>query len=112
MRRAIAIVVALFLLLILFDRFVLVELTVRRIGISLLFAAAGALASIGAGFLVRRGARDVALKEIGVTIEDLIKRMPRHLRRDRSRDCAAAGFGPGNWRAFHRLRHLSHDPGA
>lgn len=61
MRRAIAIVVALFLLLILFDRFVLVELTVRRIGITLLFAVAGALASIGAGFLVRRGARDVAL---------------------------------------------------
>jgi hypothetical protein len=61
MRRAIAIVVALFLLLILFDRFVLVELVVRRIGIPLLFAVAGALASIGAGFLVRRGARDVAL---------------------------------------------------
>ena len=61
MRRVVSIIVALFLLLILFDRFVLIELLVRRIGIALLFAIAGALACVGAGFVVRRGARDVAL---------------------------------------------------
>jgi Na+/melibiose symporter-like transporter len=61
MRRVVAIIVALFLLLILFDRFVLIELLVRRIGIPLLFAIAGALACIGTGFVVRRGARDLAL---------------------------------------------------
>jgi hypothetical protein len=61
MRRAVAIIVALFLLLILFDRFVLIELLVRRIGIPLLFAIAGALACVGAGFVVRRGSRDIAL---------------------------------------------------
>jgi hypothetical protein len=61
MRRVVPIIVALFLLLILFDRFVLVELLVRRIAIPLLFAIAGALACVGSGFVVRRGARDVAL---------------------------------------------------
>ena len=61
MRRAIAIVVAIYLLLVFFDGFVLVELFFRRVGVPILFALAGALACVGAGFLVRRFRRDLAL---------------------------------------------------
>src|SRR5438309_1037219 len=61
MRRVIAIVIALYLLLVLFNGFVLVELFLRRIGIPILFAAAASLACIGAGFLARRMQRDLVL---------------------------------------------------
>ncbi|HLJ75135.1 MAG TPA: hypothetical protein VKU62_11155, partial [Thermoanaerobaculia bacterium] len=61
MRRAIAIIVALYLLLVFFDGFVLIELLARRIGIPILLAIAEALACIGAGFLARRFQRDLAL---------------------------------------------------
>jgi hypothetical protein len=61
MRRILAIVIAVYLLFVLLDRFVLVPLLLGRIGIPLLFAAAGALACVGVGFLARRGARDFAL---------------------------------------------------
>lgn len=61
MRRAIAIIVALYLLLVFFDGFVLIELLARRIGIPFLLAIAEAMACIGAGFLARRFQRDLAL---------------------------------------------------
>ena len=61
MRRILAIVIAVYLLFVLLDRFVLVPLLLQRIAIPLLFAAAGALACVGVGFLTRRGARDFAL---------------------------------------------------
>jgi hypothetical protein len=61
MRRILAIVIAVYLLFVLLDRFVLVPLLLQRIAIPLLFAAAGALACVGVGFLARRGARDFAL---------------------------------------------------
>jgi len=60
-RRVVAIVIAVYLLLVLLDRFVLVELLARRIGIPILFAIAATLACIGAGFLARRGRRDLPL---------------------------------------------------
>jgi hypothetical protein len=52
-QRIAAIVIALYLLLVLLDRFVLVELLVRRIGLSVLLALFEALAILGAGFAVR-----------------------------------------------------------
>src|SRR5216683_2678092 len=64
MRRVVAILITLYLLLVLFDRFVLVELVVRRIGIAVLFAIAAGLACVGAGFLARRLNRDLALNFI------------------------------------------------
>ena len=57
-RRIIAAAVGAYLLLVLIDRFRLVELFVRRCGLPILAAAAVALAAIGAGFLARRLARD------------------------------------------------------
>ncbi|HUJ15840.1 MAG TPA: hypothetical protein VL284_18770 [Thermoanaerobaculia bacterium] len=61
MRRAIAILVALYLIFVLVDKFVLVELLVRRTAIPVLLAIASALAAAGAGFLARRLQRDLAL---------------------------------------------------
>ena len=61
MRRVIAVIVALYLLLVLIDRFVLVELFVRRVGIPILFAIAVGLACIGCGYLARRFRSDLAL---------------------------------------------------
>ena len=61
MRRILAIAIAVYLLFVLLDRFVLVPLLLQRIAIPLLFAAAGALACLGVGFLARRGVRDFAL---------------------------------------------------
>jgi hypothetical protein len=52
-QRIAAIVIALYLLLVLVDRFVLVELLVRRVGISVLLALFEAFAIAGAGFAVR-----------------------------------------------------------
>jgi len=52
-QRIAAIVIALYLLLVLLDRFVLVELLVRRIGFSVLLAMFEAFAIIGAGFATR-----------------------------------------------------------
>jgi len=61
LRRIVAVFVAIYLLLVLIDRFVLVELFVRRVGIPILFAAVVALACIGTGYLVRRLRGDLAL---------------------------------------------------
>jgi hypothetical protein len=61
LRRIVAVIVALYLLLVLIDRFVLVELFMRRVGVPILFAAAVALACIGTGYLVRRLRGDLAL---------------------------------------------------
>jgi len=62
LRIVLAVVVALFAILTLLDRFVLVELLVRRIGIPLLFAAVECIAIIGTGVLARRTSRiDVPL---------------------------------------------------
>ena len=61
MRRIFAIVIAIYLLLVLIDRFVLVELLFQRVAIPVLFAIAAALACIGTGFLARRGRRDFAV---------------------------------------------------
>jgi hypothetical protein len=61
MRRIAAIVIAVYLLLVFFSRFVLVELFLTRIGIPLLFAIAAGLACIGAGYLARRMRSDIAL---------------------------------------------------
>lgn len=52
-QRIIAIVVALYLLLVLIDRFVLVQLLVTRIGVAVLLAIFEAFAIIGVGFVVR-----------------------------------------------------------
>src|SRR5438874_4179017 len=52
-QRIVAIVVALYLLLVLLDRFVLVELLVRRVGLSVLLALFEAFAIAGTGFAVR-----------------------------------------------------------
>ena len=59
-RRFFALVVALYLLLVFIDRFVLIELFVRRVGVSFLLACCAALACIGAGFLARGRASGVA----------------------------------------------------
>ena len=64
MRRITTLILAAYLLLVLFDRFVLVELLVRRVGIAILFAIAAALACVGTGFLARRLNRDLALNFI------------------------------------------------
>ncbi|PYQ52335.1 MAG: hypothetical protein DMF59_04940 [Acidobacteria bacterium] len=64
MRRVIAIVIAVYLLLVLFNGFVLVELFVQRVGIPVLFAVAASLACIGSGFLARRLRSEVALNFI------------------------------------------------
>jgi len=53
LRRIVAIIVALYLLLVLLDRFVLVELLVRRIGVSVLLALLESFAIAGIGFAVR-----------------------------------------------------------
>jgi hypothetical protein len=53
LQRIVGILVALYLLLVLLDRFVLVELLVRRTGLSVLLTIAEALAMIGIGFGVR-----------------------------------------------------------
>jgi hypothetical protein len=52
-RRIVAIVVALYFLLVLFDRFVLVELLARRVGLPLFLAIVESAALIGTGFAVR-----------------------------------------------------------
>jgi hypothetical protein len=52
-QRIVSIVIALYLLLVLIDRFVLVELLVTRIGLSVLLALFEAFAILGAGFAVR-----------------------------------------------------------
>jgi len=61
MRRAVIIVIAAYLLLVLLDRFVLIELLAERIGMPFLFAVAVALACIGTGFLAMRLRRDPVL---------------------------------------------------
>jgi len=53
LQRILAIVIALYLLLVLLDRFILVEVLVRRIGVPVLLALFEAFAIIGAGFAVR-----------------------------------------------------------
>jgi hypothetical protein len=53
LQRILAAVIALYLLLILLDRFVLVELFVRRAGLSILLALASSLAIVGCGFALR-----------------------------------------------------------
>ncbi|HEV7485199.1 MAG TPA: hypothetical protein VGQ65_05915 [Thermoanaerobaculia bacterium] len=58
-QRIVSIVIALYLLLVLIDRFVLVELLVTRVGLSVLLALFEAFAIFGAGFAVRAAiARD------------------------------------------------------
>src|SRR6185295_7580133 len=52
-QRIVSIVIALYLLLVLIDRFVLVELLVTRVGLSVLLALFEAFAILGAGFAVR-----------------------------------------------------------
>src|SRR3954469_11544890 len=52
-QRLVSVVIALYLLLVLIDRFVLVELLVTRIGLSVLLAIFGAFAILGVGFAVR-----------------------------------------------------------
>src|SRR3954454_9164220 len=52
-QRIVAIIVALYLLLVLLDRFILVELFVRRAGLSILLTLFEAFAIIGTGFAVR-----------------------------------------------------------
>src|SRR5437764_13658668 len=52
-QRIVAIVIALYLLLVLIDRFVLVELLVTRVGLSVLLALFEAFAIFGVGFGVR-----------------------------------------------------------
>lgn len=64
MRRVIAVAIAVYLLLVFFERFVLVELLLRRVGIPFLFAVAAALACVGAGFLARRLRPDAVLNLI------------------------------------------------
>jgi hypothetical protein len=53
LQRILAAVIALYLLLVLLDRFVLVELFVRRAGLSILLAFAATLAIVGCGFALR-----------------------------------------------------------
>ncbi|HXH93990.1 MAG TPA: hypothetical protein VNN25_20590, partial [Thermoanaerobaculia bacterium] len=53
LQRIIAAVIALYLLLVLLDGFVLVELLVRRTGLAVLLALAAALAIVGCGFALR-----------------------------------------------------------
>ncbi|MEA2162933.1 MAG: hypothetical protein QOK37_1060 [Thermoanaerobaculia bacterium] len=53
LQRILAIVVAIYLLLVLLDRFVLVEVLARRVGVSVLLALAEALAIVGVGFAAR-----------------------------------------------------------
>src|SRR3954453_4014182 len=52
-QRIVSAVIALYLLLVLIDRFVLVELLVTRIGLSVLLAIFEAFAILGVGFAVR-----------------------------------------------------------
>jgi hypothetical protein len=52
-RRVVVIVIAAYLLLVLYDRFVLVELLARRVGVALLLAIVEVAALIGTGFAVR-----------------------------------------------------------
>jgi hypothetical protein len=52
-QRIVSIVIALYLLLVLIDRFVLVELLVRRVGLSVLLALFEAFAILGVGFAIR-----------------------------------------------------------
>lgn len=60
-RTVVAIIVGVYLLLVLFDRFVLVELLFERVGIAFLFAIAAALAAIGAGWIATRFRGDPVL---------------------------------------------------
>ncbi len=53
LQRILAAVIALYLVLVLLDRFVLVELFVRRTGLSFLLALAASLAIVGCGFALR-----------------------------------------------------------
>jgi hypothetical protein len=53
LQRILAVVITLYLLLVLVDRFILVEVLVRRIGVPVLLALFEAFAIIGAGFAVR-----------------------------------------------------------
>jgi hypothetical protein len=61
LRRIAAIAVAVYLLLVLLDRFVLIELLAARIGLPLLLVAAEALAIVAVGSLVRRSRVDLPL---------------------------------------------------
>ncbi len=56
-RYVLAIVIGLFAILTLFDRFVLLEILLRRITVPLLFAMAEGIAVVGVGVLVRRAKR-------------------------------------------------------
>jgi hypothetical protein len=56
-RTILAVLIALFAILTLFDRFVLVELLIRRTGLPLLLAIAEAMAIVATGALVRRAKR-------------------------------------------------------
>jgi hypothetical protein len=61
MRRIIAIAIAVYLLLVLIDRFLLMELLFRRLAVPFVLAIACGLACIGTGFLARRARNDIAL---------------------------------------------------
>src|SRR5437867_10830713 len=61
MRRIISIAIAVYLLLVLIDRFLLIELLFQRVAIPFVFAIAATLACIGAGYLARRTRNDIAL---------------------------------------------------
>src|SRR3954454_16442176 len=52
-QRLVSVIIALYLLLVLIDRFVLVELLVTRVGLSVLLALFEAFAILGVGFAVR-----------------------------------------------------------
>src|SRR5688572_31873149 len=56
-RSILGILIALLALLTLFDRFVLIELLIRRTGVEILLACAEAIAIVGAGMLARRATR-------------------------------------------------------
>ncbi len=61
-RSVVAIAIAVYLLLVFLDRFLLVELLFERVGIAFLFAIAAALACIGAGFIALRCRGDAVVQ--------------------------------------------------
>jgi hypothetical protein len=60
-RRLVPFAVAAYLLIVFADRFLLLELLFRRVGIPLLLAVVAAMACIGAGFLARNRKRGIAM---------------------------------------------------